>query len=96
MADLPDELNPCPPFTYVGVDCFGLWDAVTRQTRGDFANSKRRVVLFACLSCCGVHIEETTTLLFINALRRITSIRGKAKEFYSDKGTKFHRWNSRT
>lgn len=93
MADLPEErLTPCPPFAYVGVDCFGPWDVVTRRTRGGSANSKRWAVLFACLSCRGVHIElieEMTTSSFINALRRFTSIRGKVKEFYSDRGTNF-------
>lgn len=93
MADLPEErLTPCPPFTYVGVDCFRPSDVVTRRTRGGSANSKRWAVLFACLSCRGVHIEvieEMTTSSFINALRRFTSIRGKVKEFYSDKGTNF-------
>jgi hypothetical protein len=35
MSDLPEErLKSCPPFTYVGVDCFGPWDIVTRRTRG--------------------------------------------------------------
>ncbi|XP_052087654.1 uncharacterized protein LOC127724660 [Mytilus californianus] len=52
MADLPEErLLACPPFTYVGVDCFGPWNIVTRRTRGGSANSKRWAVLFVCFSC---------------------------------------------
>ncbi|XP_061185011.1 uncharacterized protein LOC133193026 [Saccostrea echinata] len=93
MADLPEErLLSCPPFTYIGVDCFGPWNVVTRRTRGGSVNSKRWAVLFTCLSCRGVHIEvieEMSTSSFINALRRFTSIRGKVKEFYSDRGTNF-------
>jgi hypothetical protein len=93
MADLPDErLTSCPPFTYMGVDCFGPWDIVTIRTRGGSANSKRWAVMFACLSCRGVHIEiieEMSTSSFINALRRFISIRGYVKEFFSDRGTNF-------
>ncbi|XP_062603438.1 uncharacterized protein LOC134265202 [Saccostrea cucullata] len=93
MADLPEErLMSCPPFTYVGVYCFGPWSVVTRRTRGGSANSKRWAVLFTCLSCRGIHIEvieEMSTSSFINALRRFTSIRGKVKELYSDRGTNF-------
>ncbi|XP_048771033.2 uncharacterized protein LOC125677076 [Ostrea edulis] len=83
MTDLPEErLTSCPPFTYVGVDCFGPWDIVTRRTRGGSANSKRWAVLFGSLSCRGVHIEvieEMSTSPFINALRRFISIRGHVK-----------------
>lgn len=93
MADLPVErLTPCPPFTYVGVDCFGPWNVVTRRTRGGSSDSKRWAVLFSCLSCRAVHIElieEMSTSSFINALRRFYAIRGRVKEFYSDRGTNF-------
>ena len=93
MSDLPKErLKSCPPFTYVGVDCFGPYDIVTRRTRGGSINSKRWAVLFSCMSCRAVHIEvieEMSTSSFINALRRFMSIRGKVKEFYSDRGTNF-------
>jgi hypothetical protein len=58
MSDLPKErFKSCPPFTYVGVDCFDPWDIVTRRTRGGSVNSKRWAVLFSCLSCRAVHIE---------------------------------------
>jgi hypothetical protein len=55
-------------------------------------NFKRWAVLFSCLSCRVVHIEvieEMSTSSFINALRRFMAIRGKVKEFFSDRGTKF-------
>ena len=33
MSDLSEErLKSCPPFTYVGVDCFGPWDIATEST----------------------------------------------------------------
>lgn len=93
MADLPiPRLQTCPPFTYVGIDCLGPWNIVTKKTRGGSANSKRWDVLFCCLSCRAVHIEiieEMSTSSFINALRRFISIRGKSKEIYSDRGTNF-------
>ena len=93
MSYLPEErFKSCPPFTYVGVDCFDPWDIVTRRTRGGSVNSKRWAVLFSFLSCKAVHIEvieEMSTSSFINALRRFMAIRGKVKEFFSDRGTNF-------
>lgn len=93
MTDLPESrLQACPPFTYVGVDCFGPWEIVTRRTRGGSANSKRWAVIFVCMSSRAVHfevIEEMSTGSFINALRRFISIRGPVKELFSDRGTHF-------
>ena len=93
MADLPDDqLKPAPAFTYVGVDAFGPWSIVTRRTRGGQANSKRWGILFTCLTIRAIHIEvveEMSACAFINALRRFISIRGKVKEFRSDRGTNF-------
>ncbi|XP_063397214.1 uncharacterized protein LOC134681506 [Mytilus trossulus] len=93
MADLPvDRLEPGPPFTYVGVDCFGPWEIVTRKTRGGAANSKRWAALFTCLTTRGIHIEvleEMSSSSFINAFRRFTSIRGQVKQIRSDCGTNF-------
>ncbi|XP_033729155.1 uncharacterized protein LOC117318258 [Pecten maximus] len=93
MADLLDaRLTPAPPFTYVGVDVFGPWNIVARRTRGGFSNSKRWAVMFTCLTCREVHIElveEMSSSSFINSLRRFQSIRGKVKEFRSDRGTNF-------
>ncbi|KAL1268377.1 hypothetical protein QQF64_033740 [Cirrhinus molitorella] len=41
MADLPPErLDMSPPFSYVGLDVFSLWTAVTRRTRGGATNCK--------------------------------------------------------
>ncbi|XP_069101998.1 uncharacterized protein [Argopecten irradians] len=93
MADLPpDRLEPCAPFTYVGVDVFGPWSITSRRTRGGTALSKRWAVLFTCLVTRAVHIEvieEMSSSSFINALRRFFSIRGPVREFRSDNGTNF-------
>lgn len=93
MADLPsDRLETEPPFTNVGVDCFGPWQIVTRKTRGGQACSKRWAVMFTCLTIRAVHIEvveELSSSAFINALRRFMAIRGQVKLFRSDRGTNF-------
>ena len=93
MADLPsDRLEEAPPFTYVGLDVFGPWSVTTRRTRGGSANSKRWAVLFTCLCVRAVHIEvieDLSSSTFINALRRFVAIRGKVKQFRSDRGTNF-------
>ena len=93
MADLPsDRLEEAPPFTYVGLDVFGPWSITTRRTRGGQANSKRWAVLFTCLCIRAIHIEvigELSSSAFINALRRFVAIRGKVKQFRSDRGTNF-------
>lgn len=93
MADLPnDRIQPCPPFTNVGVDVFGPWHVVTRRTRGGSAESKRWAVLFTCIVTRAVHveiIESMSASALINALRRLEAIRGKVKIYRSDRGTNF-------
>ena len=93
MADLPeDRLTPGPPFSAVGVDTFGPWNVTIRRTRGGAAQSKRWAIIFTCLTIRAVHIElieEMSSSSFINALRRITAIRGPIKIFRSDRGTNF-------
>jgi hypothetical protein len=49
-------------------------------------------IIFTCLTIRAVHIElieEMSSSSFINALRRITAIRGPIKIFRSDRGTNF-------
>ena len=93
MADLPSDcLEEAPPFTYVGLDVFGPWSITTRRTRGGQANSKRWAVLFTCLCIRAIHIEvieELSSSAFINALCIFVAIRGKVKQFRSDRGTNF-------
>ncbi|XP_033103146.1 uncharacterized protein LOC117105950 [Anneissia japonica] len=63
MANLPEErLTPGPPFSQVGVDCFGPWQVSARRTRGGIAQSKRWGVLFTCLSSRAIHIEVVEEL----------------------------------
>ncbi|XP_022101303.1 uncharacterized protein LOC110984948 [Acanthaster planci] len=93
MADLPEErLKPGPPFSQVGVDCFGSWEVVTRRTRGGVAQSKRMGMIFSCLTSRAFHIEvleELSTSSCINALRRFTALRGKVQVFWSGRGSNF-------
>ena len=89
MADLPkDRVTPnLPPFTNVGVDCFG-----PISIRRGRSTVKRYGVLFTCLSCRAVHIEVAHSLdtdSFINAMRRFISRRGRPKEIRSDNGSNF-------
>ena len=93
MAELPsDRLEEAPPFTYVGIDVFGPWSITTRRTRGGQANSKRWAELFTYLCIRAIHIEvieELSLSAFINALHRFVAIRGKVKQFRSERGTNF-------
>ncbi|XP_049318702.1 uncharacterized protein LOC125780534 [Astyanax mexicanus] len=88
MADLPaDRVNPSPPFSFCGMDCFGPF--YSKQGRKE---SKRYGLVFTCLSSRAVHIEmleDLTTDAFINALRCFIAIRGAVRQIRSDQGTNF-------
>ena len=89
MADLPrNRISPDePPFTSVGVDCFGPFNV----KRGR-CHVKRYGVLFTCLALRAVHLEIAASMdtdSFINALRRFIARRGQVKEICSDNGTNF-------
>lgn len=88
MADLPfDRVDPSPPFTYCGMDCFGPF-----QTKQGRKVQKRYGLLFTCLCSRAVHIEmleDMTTDAFINALRCFIAIRGAVRHIRSDQGTNF-------
>ena len=93
MAHLPKAcLTPAPPFSYVGLDVFGPWLVITRQTRGGVANNKRWAVLFTCLATTAIHIaviESMDTSSFINALCRFLALRGPAIQLPSERSTNF-------
>ena len=89
MVNFPKErlIPDKPPFTFVGVDYFGLIDV--RQGR---PLVKRYRCLFTCLTMRVVHIEVAHFLdtdSMINALRRFISIRGCPEQIRSDRGTNF-------
>ena len=89
MAHLPrDRVTPSkPPFSFVGVDCFGPF-----QVRRGRTMAKWYGVLFICLSIRAVHVEIVYSLdtpSFINSLRRFMARKGRPEEIRSDNGGNF-------
>lgn len=88
MSALPaDRIQPTPPFTHVGMDCFGPF--VVKERRSDI---KRWGLLLTCLYSRAVHVEildDMTTDSLINALRCFICLRGTIKTIYCDRGTNF-------
>ena len=89
MADLPAErlATDDPPFTNVGVDCFGPF--ITRSGRRQV---KRYGCIFTCLTSRAIHIEvldSMDTSSFVNTLQRFISRRGFPKLIWSDNGSNF-------
>lgn len=88
MADLPPErVDPSPPFTYCGMDCFGPF--FTKQGR---SVHKRYGLLFTCFTSRAIHIEkldDMSTDAFINGLRCFIAIRGAVRQIKSDQGSNF-------
>ncbi|XP_071948930.1 uncharacterized protein [Antedon mediterranea] len=92
MSDLPaDRVKSTPPFTNIGVDCFGPF--YVRQGR---SSVKRYGIIFTCLTVRAVHLELSSSLdttSFINALRRFIARRGTPVEIRSDNGGNFVKRN---
>ena len=88
MADLPrDRIEPAPPFTYCGMDCFGPF--LVKQGRKEF---KRYGLLFTCMCSRAIHIEmldDMTTDAFINGFRCFIALRGEVRQIRSDQGSNF-------
>jgi hypothetical protein len=89
MANLPPErLEPNkPPFTYVGVDCFGPY--YVKYGRSEI---KRYGCLYTCLTTRAIHIEKLVSMdtdAFLNGFRRFVSRRGVPVKIWSDNGTNF-------
>ncbi len=89
MANLPSSrvLPDEPPFTRVGVDCFGPFEIKRGRS-----TVKRYGVIFTCLSIRAIHIEVVASLdtdYFVHALRRFMARRGQVSELRSDNGTNF-------
>jgi len=89
MADLRSDRVTAnkPPFTFVGVDCFGPFNVKRGRSQ-----VKRYGVLFTCLTTRAIHIEVAHSLdadSFVNSLRRFIARRGNPEEIRSDNGTNF-------
>lgn len=88
MGDLPvDRTEPTPPFTYVGMDCFG--PIYVKDGRKEL---KRYGLILTCLCSRAIHIEvvdDLSTDSFLNALRAFMAIRGNVRQLRCDKGTNF-------
>ena len=88
MASLPvDRLEPSPPFTHCGLDCFGPF--LVKEGRKEH---KRYGLIFTCLASRAVHLElldDLSTDAFLNGLRCLIAIRGKVRTIRCDQGTNF-------
>ncbi|XP_077978095.1 uncharacterized protein LOC144433628 [Glandiceps talaboti] len=88
MANLPeDRVEPSPPFTFCGMDCFGPF--IVKVGRKECKNYG---LLFTCMCSRAVHIEtldDMSTDSFINGLRCFIAIRGPVQRLRSDQGTNF-------
>jgi len=89
MPDLPSKrVTPDnPPFSYVGVDCFGPF--VVKRGRSQL---KHYGCLFTCLTMRAIHIENLDSLeadTFINAFVRFCARRGIPEKVRLDNDTNF-------
>ncbi|XP_014679585.1 PREDICTED: uncharacterized protein LOC106819472 [Priapulus caudatus] len=88
MPDLPKErIEPSPPFTYCGLDCFGPY--IIKEGRKEL---KRYGLIITCLAMKGVHIEmldDMSTDSFLNALRCFIALRGRVRLIRCDQETNF-------
>ena len=83
-----------PPFTIIGVDCFGPV-TIKQYKRTRTSNNKqikRYGVLFTCLTTRAVHLElliDMTTGSFLTTLRRFIARRGEPDIIWCDNGSNF-------
>ncbi|XP_067947596.1 uncharacterized protein [Watersipora subatra] len=88
MAALPEaRVTAQPPFTAVGVDCFGPFTVKERRTE-----LKRYGLMVTCLASRAIHIEvldDLSSSAFINGLRNVIAIRGPIRVVHCDRGTNF-------
>ena len=89
MADLPSARLQIdqPPFSHVGIDYFGPYQVLQSRSL-----VKRYGCVFTCMMVRAFYIEisnSLTTDLFLCALCRFVSRRGKPVHIYSDRGTNF-------
>ena len=90
MAELPVcRLAPfTPPFYYTSCDYFGPYHVKVGRNK----TTKYYGVIFTCLNTRAVHLElavDSSTMEFIQVLRRFFSVRGQPSLMISDNGSQF-------
>ena len=90
MAELPVcRLAPfTPPFYYTSCDYFGPYNVKVGRNK----TTKYYGVIFTCLNTRAVHVElavDSSTMEFIQVLRRFFSVRGQPSLMISDNGSQF-------
>ncbi|XP_035214030.1 uncharacterized protein LOC118187854 [Stegodyphus dumicola] len=92
MSDLPSSrVSPAPAFLRCGVDYAGPFQIKANKGRGS-RSFKAYIALFVCFTTRAIHLELVTDLsadVFIAALERFISRRGKSSDIYSDCGSNF-------
>ena len=90
IAELPVcRLAPfTPPFYYTSCDYFGPYHVKVGRNK----TTKYYGVIFTCLNTRAVHLElavDSSTMEFIQVLRRFFSVRGQPSPMISDNGSQF-------
>ena len=90
MAELPEcRLAPfTPPFYYTSCDYFGPYHVKVGRNK----TTKYYGVIFTCLNTRAVHLElavDSSTMEFIQVVRRFVSVRGQPSLMISDNGSQF-------
>lgn len=92
MGDLPSyRVSQLKPFSRVGVDFAGPFDVKAAMLR-KIKITKAYICIFICMATTAIHIElvsDLSTSLFIAALNRFISRRGRCSDIHSDCGTNF-------
>ncbi|UYV66800.1 hypothetical protein LAZ67_4002883, partial [Cordylochernes scorpioides] len=92
MGDLPkNRLLPGRPFEKIGIDLAGPIQAKPMLKRSKVI-FKFYIVLFVCFTTKAIHLEissDLTAEIFLAALKRFISRRGRPTDIYSDNATNF-------
>ena len=89
MAELPDtRLKPSKPFQFIGLDYLG---PMMIMSQGNI-KVKKWICLITCLTTRAVHldhVDDLSSVAFLNCLRRFFSRRGLPEKIISDNATQF-------
>ncbi|CAI6373892.1 unnamed protein product [Macrosiphum euphorbiae] len=92
MGNLPvHRVSQIKPFGRAGVDFAGPFEVKAAMLR-KIKITKAYICIFICMATTAVHIElvsDLSTPLFISALSRFISRRGRCSDIHSDCGTNF-------